>query len=310
MKDLRGRDFGYPLMNLAETYIYHTAFPVEWEEHTSWEIHHILSGSVTYELDNGNTLALRGGTFLVIPPRTRHRTINGSAAPSTRLATRWSPQKPGVRQGQSPLFLAKKDIAHIFSDLAASGLVVRQMTRDMLHAAKELFNQVNAAEAKPTGFSAALLRHRCNDMLINLALAASAPEPISKDKDVVKAVQHYIDEHLGVPLKMKDLVHISGYGATQLTKLFQDRLGLTPNGYLIRARIQKACDLLKAGEGSVTEIALACGFSSASYFSTVFRKYRGTAPLRLHSRIGAVRIFSCAGGAADLEGRTPVNMSQ
>ena len=283
MKDLRGRDFGYPLMNLAETYVYRTAFPVEWEEHTSWEIHHVLSGLVTYEFDAGVNLELRGGTFLVIPPRTRHRTSNGSAAPSTRLATRWSPQKTGVRQGQSPLFLSKKDIARIFSDLATTGLVVRQMTHDMLRAAKELFNQVNAVEAKPTGFSAVLLRHRCNDMLINLALASSAPDPISKDEDVVKAIQHYIDGHLGSPLKMKDLIHISGYGATQLCKLFQDRLGLTPNGYLVRARIQKACDLLKAGEKNITEIALVCGFSSASYFSTVFRKYRGTAPIRHRS---------------------------
>lgn len=103
---------------------------------------------------------------------------------------------------------------------------------------------------------------------------------MSKDDDVVSAVQHYIDTHLGDPLRMKDLVQISGYGATQLNKLFHDRLGLTPYGYLIRARIQKACDLLKSREMPITEIALACGFSSASYFSTVFHKYRGTTPMK------------------------------
>lgn len=283
MKDLHGREFGYPLMDLAETYVYRNAFPVEWERHAAWEIHHVLSGIVAYEFDNRTKLELRGGTFLVIPPHTRHRTTDGSAAPSTRLATRWSPQKTGMRQGQSPLFLPKKDISRIFADLAASGLVVRQMTHDMLRAAKELFNQINVLESKPTGFAAALLRHRCNDVLINLALAASAPDPISKDEDIVLAVQRYIDGHLSERLKMKDLIHISGYGATQLCKLFQDRLGLTPNGYLVRARIRKACDLLKAGEKNITEIALACGFSSASYFSTVFRKYRGAAPMRHRS---------------------------
>jgi len=267
-------------MDLAETYVYRTAFPVAWESHTSWEIHHVLSGVVVYEFEDNDNLELHGGTFLVIPPRTRHRTMNGSAAPSTRLATRWSPQKPGMRRGQSPLFLAKKDISHIFSTLAASGLIVRQMSHGMFRSAKELFNQVNAAGSKPTGFAAALLRHRCNDMLINLALAANAPDPISKDEDVVSAIQRYIDLHLGEQLRMKDLVQISGYGATQLCKLFQDRLGLTPNGYLIRARIQKACDLLKSGEMSITEIALACGFSSASYFSTVFHKYRGMTPMK------------------------------
>jgi len=280
MNNLRGIDYGYPLMDLAETYVYRTAFPVAWERHNSWEIHHVLSGSVVYEFDHNVNLELRGGTFLVIPPRKRHRTMNGAAAPSTRLATRWAPQKPGMRQGQSPLFLAKRDIAHIFSDLASLGLTVRPMTHGMMRSAKELFNAINAVKAKPTGFAAALLRHRCNDMLINLALAANAPDPISKDEDVVSAIQRYIDGHLDDKIKMKDLVQRSGYGATQLCKLFQERLGQTPNGYLIRARIRKAVELLRTGQKPITEIATACGFSSASYFSTVFHKYRGIPPTR------------------------------
>jgi len=283
VKDLRGRDCGYPLMDLAETYVYRTAFPVGWEQHSSWEIHHVLSGVVVYEFENRLNLELHGGTFLVIPPHMQHRTMNGSAAPSTRLSTRWTPQRLGMRHGQSPLFLSKKDIIRIFSSLASSGLVVRQMTHDMLRAAKELFYIVNAAETTPTGFEAALLRHRCNDLLINLALSANAPNPISKGEDVVSAMQKYINEHLGEHIKMKDLIHVSGYGATQLSKLFQDRLGLTPTGYLIRARIQKACELLNHGDMSITEIALACGFASSSYFSTVFRKYKGIAPNNLRS---------------------------
>lgn len=280
MKSLRGKDFDYPLVDLAEVYDYRSAFSVGWERHATWEIHHVLSGVVVYEFADGDNLELHGGTFLVIPPRTLHRTMNGSAAPSTRLATRWSPQKPGTRQGQTPLFLPKRDIARIFTTLAAPGPCVRQMTHDMVLSAKRLFRQVNATEGIPRGFDAAILRHRCNGMLIDLALAANTPEPISKDLDVVSAMQRHIDEHLVERLRMKDLVLKSGYGATQLCKLFQERLGLTPNGYLIRARVERACTLLDEGKLTLTEIALACGFSSASYFSTVFRKYRGHAPGR------------------------------
>jgi len=279
MKNLRGKDYGYPLMELAETFVNRTAIPVAWAQHAAWEIHHVLSGVVVYEFDRKTNLELHGGTFLVIPPRTRHRTMNGTAAPSTRLSTRWTPRHPGVRQGQTPLFLSKREIAGIFSSLAASGPLVRHMSHDMLRSAKELFRLVHDAEAGPTGFAAALFRHRCNDMLINLALAAHAPDPISKDEDMVSAVQKYIDEHLGQQIRMKDLVQVSGYGATQLNKLFQNRLGISPNGYLIRARIRQAYALLKAGGKSITEISLSCGFSSASYFSTVYRKYRGVSPV-------------------------------
>lgn len=278
MKSLRGKDYGYPLMDLAETYVYHTAFPVEWERHASWEIHQVLSGVVGYEFDVNVSLELRGGTFLVIPPHMRHRTVNGSAAPSTRLATRWTPQKTGLRQGQSPLFLPQREIARIFTTLASTGLVVRQMPRNMLASAKALFKQVEQARPRPTALEAALLRHRCNDLLINFALTADEPEPILRSADVVLALQHYIDEHLDEKIQMGDLVKISGYGATQLSKLFRERLGLSPSRYLIRERIRRASAMLNKGTASITDIALACGFSSASYFSTVFHKYRGDAP--------------------------------
>ena len=278
MKDLRGNDFGYPLMDLAEAYVYRKAFAVDWERHSTWEIHYVLSGVISYELEDGQDFELHGGTFLAIPPRVRHRTQNGSAAPSERLAMRWLPQKPGIRRGQSPLFLSKKDIMGIFTALSRKGVQARPMSNAMLQSAKNLFRRINEIDEKPKGLTAVLLRHACNDMLVNLALANVLPDPIAKGDDVVTDMMKYLDAHLHEKLKMRDLVHISGYGATQLNKLFQDKLGLTPIGYLLRTRIKRARQMLNAGEKPITEIALSCGFPSASYFSTVFHKYCGVSP--------------------------------
>lgn len=284
MKDIRGHCFGYPLLDLAEAFVYREAFSVDWERHSVWEIHYVLSGLIVYEFENGRSFELRGGTFLAIPPRTLHRTLNGSAAPSERLAMRWLPRRPGLRHGQSPLFLTRRELEGIFATLARDGLRACVMPAAMIRSAKEFVRAIDGTDGRLEGLSAALLRHRCNDMLINLALAGSLPEPMAKGPDVVAGVVAYIDAHLGEKLTMRDLVRVSGYGATQLSKLFREKAGLTPSGYIVRARIGRTRRLLADPKLSLTEIALSCGFPSASYFSTVFRKYCGISPKAMRQR--------------------------
>ena len=46
----------------------------------------------------------------------------------------------------------------------------------------------------------------------------------------------------------------------------------------IRLRVEKAQEQLRQTNRSVTEIALATGFSSGQYFSTVFARYSGVSP--------------------------------
>jgi transcriptional regulator GlxA family with amidase domain len=60
--------------------------------------------------------------------------------------------------------------------------------------------------------------------------------------------------------------------------IFKTQTGLTPNDYLQRARVEKAQEQLRQTNLSVTQIALATGFSSGQYFSTVFARYTGVSP--------------------------------
>lgn len=61
-------------------------------------------------------------------------------------------------------------------------------------------------------------------------------------------------------------------------ELFKKYTGQTPNAYLTRYRIQQSGVMLKETHRSVSEIAIACGFQSPSYFSLIFRKEMGLGP--------------------------------
>ena len=292
MQSISGTSFGYPLVTVAEAYRYHSAIRIGWKRHAEWEIHHVIAGKVSYELDDGTSLELPGGTFLAIPPHVSHRSENGTSAPATRLAVRWRPKPPP--DSAPPLAMSAADYRGIFAPLRADGPHprVRAMSPGLIHAAKRLLTHILGLEDAPAGLPAARLRHTCNDLLLECALSVSGNEPIAaKGGDVISKTKRYIAEHCQERLQMKDLSRISGYGATQLYKLFRVHGGLSPNEFLIHTRIERAKGLLAAGNDPITAIAFACGFPSSSYFSTVFSKYTGVSP----------REFRCAAGPGAAE---------
>lgn len=77
---------------------------------------------------------------------------------------------------------------------------------------------------------------------------------------------------------MDALVLHMGYGRTQLFHLFKKHTGLSPNEYLVRFRIKKAKEMLSTTHHPVASVAKAVGFTSASYFRSVFLKYEGRRP--------------------------------
>ena len=62
------------------------------------------------------------------------------------------------------------------------------------------------------------------------------------------------------------------------SRLFRDETGQAPYQYLLRVRLAKATELLRGGHHSVTEAALASGFSDLSRFASMFKKHTGKSP--------------------------------
>ena len=72
-------------------------------------------------------------------------------------------------------------------------------------------------------------------------------------------------------------------------RVFREAYGCAPSEYLMRLRLERACDLLRAeGDYSVSETAEMCGFSSLYYFSRAFKKHMGITPGRYRRRLGDV----------------------
>ena len=85
-------------------------------------------------------------------------------------------------------------------------------------------------------------------------------------------------EHLEEPLGLDRLAALGGMSRRQLERLFRTHLGDTPTGYYLKLRLRRARQFLEQTEMSVLDVSLACGFTSAPYFSRAYRAQFGLAP--------------------------------
>ncbi|HEX6681989.1 MAG TPA: helix-turn-helix transcriptional regulator [Candidatus Limnocylindrales bacterium] len=91
-------------------------------------------------------------------------------------------------------------------------------------------------------------------------------------------VHEFINDRLGEPLTLRDLVAHTGYSATHLSRLFREQLGESPMHYVHRLRMARAASLLTVSTLSVAEIARAVGFPDPYHFSRRFKQTTGYAP--------------------------------
>jgi AraC-like DNA-binding protein len=107
---------------------------------------------------------------------------------------------------------------------------------------------------------------------------ARSPRLGSEGQRLARRAMAYLHEHYSEPVARVELAAFLGVSQDHLTRCFHEEAGLTPTGYLRRLRIQRAKEMLAGGEKSVTEVALAVGFSDSNYFTRLFRQETGESP--------------------------------
>ena len=92
-------------------------------------------------------------------------------------------------------------------------------------------------------------------------------------------VKSYITLHRREKLSSADICRHFSCSRSYLCHEFKRECGMTVGDFLLKARLEDAKYLLEYSELNVTDIAFTVGFSDANYFSSVFKRKVGIAPL-------------------------------
>ena len=93
----------------------------------------------------------------------------------------------------------------------------------------------------------------------------------------MRRLKAYIFENLDSSIRISDMARELGIEESQFFAICREMTGMTPFSYLTHNRMAFAQDLLREG-ASITEAALAVGYSNPSKFSAAFSRHFGENP--------------------------------
>ena len=87
-----------------------------------------------------------------------------------------------------------------------------------------------------------------------------------------------MEQHFSEKITVDTLAQLSNMSQSNFNRLFKKEMNISPIEYLINLRLRKAKKYLSEMSNSISDIALKCGFYSASYFSSCFYKQFNLSP--------------------------------
>lgn len=114
--------------------------------------------------------------------------------------------------------------------------------------------------------------------IYNRMRGSQAPQRVSTTQKYefrhpkLRRLTELLDSQLERRVDVGELAETSGLSARQVHRLFKTHLGMSPQAYHRKLRLQRAREMLRQTELTVLEIAMASGFASSSDFSRVYRR--------------------------------------
>lgn len=247
--------------------------------HSSLEFIYVKRGTFEVTVDNRCRMTVQPESMLVFRANTIHTIVHMNGYDSLYYVLKVAPSLLFQNFGgdlQSKYLLP-------FLQKRADDVVCISETEIPL-SVKNVWNDMIVEERQNELFYVAE-RINASRLLLALVRSVLCPQSSSCLQDIsertitqIYDTVNYINDNFAydiTPVECAERIHISyGYFA----KLFRNVMGKTFKEYLLDVRMSHAHTMLLASDISVTEIALACGYSNLSYFVAEYRRVFGQTP--------------------------------
>lgn len=259
----------------------HPRYQMPFHWHNEWEILRVLDGTLQISLDDEHYSMGKGDVLLI-----RGGMLHGGEPESCiyeclvfdlyGIFRKLDMVKPYLRP-----FYRQTSLPRSFYPCAEACGV--------LTATDELMRAFSSGAGCPeletvAGLSRLFAWIRNNGQYVTL----SAQEESDSRVDRMKPVLEYIESHYSVAVTLDDMARVAGMNPKYFCRVFRSLTHHSPVDYLNFYRIEQAAYLLDSTDLPVTEVGNRCGFWESSYFTKVFRKYKGITPASYRRNLRAV----------------------
>ena len=101
----------------------------------------------------------------------------------------------------------------------------------------------------------------------------------SSQKEIyIKKTIQFIETNYSRTISIDSLSKYLGLNKNYFSTLFKEEMGQSPQEYIIKYRINKACQLLENKDLSISQVSRSVGYSDPLGFSKIFKKLKGVSP--------------------------------
>lgn len=114
-------------------------------------------------------------------------------------------------------------------------------------------------------------------------VAGILQEHIYSEHSLVKKYINYMNENI-TNFSIKEMCCVLNTPVKAITKVFKEKLGVTPYHYYQYLRVEKALNLLLDTKMEIEEIAAELGYCNTGHFSKIFKEYFNLTPQKYRAR--------------------------
>lgn len=100
----------------------------------------------------------------------------------------------------------------------------------------------------------------------------------------IKKSLHYVETNYAGRLTISEMAKNVGLNKNYFSTFFRENIGMTPQQYIIKFRINKACELMENKGLSIGDISRSVGYEDTLGFSKIFKKEKGMSPKKYRSQ--------------------------
>lgn len=234
--------------------------------HNEIELYYLLKGRIKYFV-NDKTFILNEGDLIIIPQRILHSNDSEDCLYNERL-------------------LLNFDSTHYFPEINST--LKNLCNNIIIHIPKEnqplienIFYKIEAEYNSNNKNRDLLLRLYISELIIYLH-RYRVDSSFSEEKTdiLMQKIADYINLNYNDDLSLNRLSKTFSMSESYISRRFKQSIGVSINEYINYIRIGHAEQILKTEKLPITDIALKCGYNDSSYFSSVFKKFKGITPYK------------------------------
>ncbi len=101
----------------------------------------------------------------------------------------------------------------------------------------------------------------------------------------LKRLRQYVEEIYSEPIPLEKAAGIAALESSYFSSYFRAKVGITFTDWLRHVRVEKAMELLKANDFSISEVAEAVGFRDLRTFERAFKQHTRMTPMQFKKSV-------------------------